>query len=82
MSRCETSDMVDCQWTRTLWATVRLGILIVGTVGNIFTILVLSRRRIRAYTTTVYLICLACGDSTFLWLHMGLYMKDYISSVW
>ena len=71
MSKCEPLVMLDCQWTRTLWATVPVGLLIIGTFGNILTILVLSRRRMRAFTTTVYLICLACGDNTLLWLGMG-----------
>ena len=54
-----------------LWATIPIGLLVTGTFGNILNIVVLSRRRMRQYPTTVYLLCLSFGDCTFLWLGMG-----------
>lgn len=50
-----------------LWRTVPCVQLLIGTFGNIMNVVILSRRRIRKYSTTVYLICLAVADLTILW---------------
>lgn len=71
MSKCEPTDLTDCQWTKMLWSTIPVGLLITGTFGNILNIVVLSRQRLRTFSTSVYLICLSFGDCTFLWLGMG-----------
>lgn len=70
-TKCEPVDLLACQWTGKIWATVPIGLLVTGTFGNVLNVVVLSRRRLRKSSTSVYLLCLSCGDLTFLWLGMG-----------
>lgn len=71
MSQCAPPKLKECYWTRIIWSSVPVGLLITGTVGNIINIVVLSRRSMRKFSTSVYLLCLACSDLTFLWTGMG-----------
>lgn len=71
MSRCEPESLLQCKLTKWIWSTVPIGLFVVGTVGNVINIVVLSRRRMRASSTSVYLTCMAFGDLLFLWIGMG-----------
>ena len=63
----ELQDEIKCQWAIWLWKTVPICQVIFGTFGNILNITILCRRRLRKYSTTVYLIALAVADLTGLW---------------
>ena len=56
-----------------IWKIVPPILLILGTVGNFLSILVLTRRSIRSSTTAIYLIGLACSD--LLVLYSGLFRQ-------
>jgi len=71
MSQCEPADLAECKWTNTLWSTLPIGLLVIGTFGNLLNVVVLSRSRLRKSSTSVYLVCLAFGDCVFLWTGMG-----------
>lgn len=67
MRKCEINNFNECRVTMWLWRTVPIVQLLIGTFGNIFNVLILSRQRMRKYSTTVYLIFLAVTDLTILW---------------
>lgn len=71
MEKCEPAELPECQWTKYIWSTVPVGLLIAGTFGNILNVVILSRRRMRTSSTSVYLLCLSYGDCAFLWLGMA-----------
>lgn len=62
MDRCDGNEFPECRWRQWLWATVAFVQIIFGTVGNILNIIILCRQRMRKYSTTVYLLCLAVTD--------------------
>ena len=45
-----------------VWKIVPVTLLTIGTVGNILNIIVLSRKQMRKYSTTIYLLFLAVSD--------------------
>ncbi|KAH3877682.1 hypothetical protein DPMN_001558 [Dreissena polymorpha] len=49
-----------------LWATVPVLLIPIGVVSNILNIIILSRRRIRKFFTSVYLLFLAVSDMLFM----------------
>ncbi|CAH1786281.1 unnamed protein product [Owenia fusiformis] len=51
-----------------IWTTCGIIILIIGTLGNVFTIVVLSRKNMRKKTTAMFLTYLACVDTLALWV--------------
>ena len=63
---CERLDYTECRLTVILWKTFAPIFLIVGLCGNILSIVVLSRKRMRVFTTSVYLRFLAIVDSSVL----------------
>lgn len=67
MDTCYYSNIPECIWNIWLWRTVPILQLIFGSLGNILNIIILTRRRLRSYSTTVYLICLAGADIGALW---------------
>lgn len=67
MDPCLNKDFPECKWRSWLWATVPVVEITFGTIGNILNILILSRKRLRKYSTTVYLLCLAFADIVTLW---------------
>ena len=69
--QCEPYDSTGCILAKRIWSTVPVALLITGTFGNILNVVILSRRKLRGSTTTVYLLCLSVSDCTFLWLGMG-----------
>ncbi|XP_052778592.1 galanin receptor type 2-like [Mya arenaria] len=67
MPDCDMHGFIECYVTYWIWRTVPIILLVVGTCGNILNITILLRRRLRKYSTSVYLMCLAVADLTFLW---------------
>lgn len=61
------NDFVECQLNLWLWRTVPIVQLVFGTLGNGLNILILLRKRLQKYSSTVYLIFLAGADLCTLW---------------
>lgn len=57
----------ECRLNVWLWRTIAIFQLIFGTFGSVMSIIVLSRKRLQKYSTTVYLIVLAIADLGTLW---------------
>ena len=53
-----------------IWKIVSMILIVIGTVGNIITIIVLLRQKLRRVSSTMYLLALAIND--LLVLHFGL----------
>lgn len=70
MSSCRAGDSTLCAWIQTLWSVTPVILLITGSLGNLLNMTILLRRRMRALSTSVYLLCLSAGDLTFLWTSM------------
>lgn len=67
MTVCATNDFPECTWNAWLWFTAPFILLFLGTFGNILNVIILVRPRMRKYSTTIYLICLAFADTSVLW---------------
>lgn len=67
MAFCAFSSFSVCHWNVWLWYVIASFQIIFGTLGNILNMFVLSRKRIRKYSTTVYLMFLAGADIATLW---------------
>ena len=65
-SYCQRLDFIECHVAGTLWKIVSPLLLVVGVIGNIVSIAVLSRQRMRHTTTSVYLRLLAVFDTVVL----------------
>ena len=63
---CKHPIQTECSRAVWIWKFVPIILLGLGTCCNIFNFKVLSRKRLRAYSTTVYLLFLAGSDLTFL----------------
>ena len=57
----------ECYINYWLWAIVPVLLVIIGTSGNILNIIILTRKQIKKYSTSVYLRFLAGTDIVFLW---------------
>lgn len=77
MGQCEPVELPECSWAKRIWSTVPVAVLVIGTLGNLLNIVILSRRGMRKSSTSVYLLCLAVSDLTFLWLGMDPRMLLY-----
>lgn len=77
MGQCEPVELPECSWAKRIWSTVPVALLVIGTLGNLLNIVILSRREMRKSSTSVYLLCLAVSDLTFLWLGMAPRMLLY-----
>ncbi|KAH3747053.1 hypothetical protein DPMN_181474 [Dreissena polymorpha] len=66
MYDCRPFHFRDCYIDYWLWATVPGILLLVGMVGNTLNIIILSRKRIRKFSTSVYLMFLAVSDLLFM----------------
>ncbi|XP_052813958.1 C-C chemokine receptor type 1-like [Mya arenaria] len=64
---CEPYNFIECHINHWLWLIVPVIQIAVGTSGNILNIIVLSRPKIRKFSTSVYLLSLAVTDIVFLW---------------
>lgn len=61
------NDFPECHWHLWLWRTIPIVQLVFGSLGNIMNIIILSRKRLQQFSTTVYLIFLAFADFCALW---------------
>lgn len=81
MDTCDKSYdiFVECSWNRWLWRTIPIVQLLFGTLGNIMNITILLRKRLRKYSTTVYITALAFSDLCCLWstLFQGLFVQGF-----
>ncbi|XP_052236162.1 C-C chemokine receptor type 3-like [Dreissena polymorpha] len=66
MFDCTPFHFRACYIDYWLWATVPGLFLPVGVVGNTLNIIILSRKRIRKFSTSVYLMFLAVSDMLFM----------------
>lgn len=67
VGNCAPHYYFECTVAYWLWRTVPLILLFIGTIGNILSIIVLSRPQLRKYTTSILLLLLALSDLTVLW---------------
>ena len=63
---CTSDSSVKCKAAYWMWRCVPFVLFLVGVCGNIINLIILSRPRIRKYSTTIYLIFLAVSDIVFL----------------
>lgn len=70
MTNCLPADLPECRWNKALWSSVPVALLVIGTFGNILNIAVLSRKKMRRSSISVYLLCLSGADLSFLWWGM------------
>ena len=63
---CRKSDYIECHVAVMLWKVFLPVFLLVGIPGNIMSLVVLSRKRMRGSTTSVYLRVLAVIDTVVL----------------
>lgn len=61
------NDFIECRWDVWMWRTIPIFLILFGTFGNVINIIILSRKRLQKYPTTVYLIFLAVADLCTLW---------------
>lgn len=59
---CNDDILAECKWNTWIWYVLALPQIVLGTFGNILSIIVLSRRRLKIYSISIYLICLSCAD--------------------
>lgn len=64
---CAPFYYIECRIAYWLWRTVPFVLLVIGTIGNILNICILSRQPLRRYSTGVFLLTLAISEITFLW---------------
>ena len=78
---CMRSDFVECHLAVMLWKIFAPLFLVVGIPGNIVSIAVLSRQRMRNTTTSVYLRLLAIVDTAVILVAMPRQIDYYYSAV-
>lgn len=59
--------LAECQSYVWLWRIVPIIYLVIGTVGNILNLFILSRNGMKRFLSTVYLVFLATSDMMTLW---------------
>lgn len=67
---CTHSVYTECKIAFWLYRIVPFTLLTIGVLGNILNFVVLSRRQMRKYSATVYLLFLAGSDMVFLWFSL------------
>ncbi|XP_041351238.1 uncharacterized protein LOC121370158 [Gigantopelta aegis] len=70
-------DFAEYDAAMVIWHYISPLLLLVGTVGSILSIVVLSRTRLHSATTKFYLVLLACNDVIVLNLGLLHYWMDY-----
>ena len=78
---CRRSDFFECHLAVTLWKLFLPLFLVVGVPGNIISLVVLSKQRMRKTTTSMYLRLLAIIDTAILLVAMPRLMAFYYSSI-
>lgn len=61
---CETTNYVECHIAYWIWRIVPPFLLIFGTCGNVLSIIILTRKSLRKFSTSIYLLFLAGSDTT------------------
>ena len=67
-SLCKTFNHYRCHVALNIWLIISPFLLVIGTVGNILSICVLVRKRMRKHPASVYLVGLACADLGVLYI--------------
>ena len=80
-SLCQRLDFIECHVAVALWKIVPPLLLVVGVIGNMVSIAVLSRQRMRHTTTSVYLRLLAVFDTVVLLVVLPRKLVYFHSSV-
>ena len=65
---CRKSDFIECHMAVMLWKVFLPVFLLIGIPGNTISLVVLSRKRMRGSTTSVYLRVLAVIDTVVLFI--------------
>lgn len=66
--------------SRGLWLTIGPFILLLGTVGNTMTIIVMSEKNLRKTAFGMYLIAISITDLIFIWIGLSRYfIKNYFN---
>ena len=78
---CRNLDFPECRFAVALWKILAPLFLVVGIPGNIVSIAVLSRQRMRHTTTSVYLRLLAIVDTAVILVVMPQQIVYYYSAV-
>ena len=63
---CISNDTVKCKSAYWMWRSVPIILVLIGLVGNIMNFVILSRPKIRKFSTSIYLLFLAGSDIVFL----------------
>ena len=64
---CQDPVQTSCSVAMWLWTLLPPVFLVLGTCGNFLNLVILSRKRLRAHSTTIFLLFLAVSDITILW---------------
>jgi hypothetical protein len=67
------------QISKYIWTYGAPILFILGTIGNLLTGIVMLRKRQRQYTTSVYIVVLACLDTVLLYMGIS---KYWIQAIW
>ena len=78
---CTSLDFTECRFAVMLWKIFAPLCLVVGVLGNIMSLMVLSRQRMRQTTTSVYLRLLAIVDTVVLIVTMPRQILSFYSFV-
>ena len=78
---CRKTDFLECHVAVFLWKMFLPVFLVFGVPGNILSVVVLSRKRMRNTTTSVYLRILAIVDTTVLLISVPRQMLYYYASI-
>jgi len=70
-----------CYLTHWIWRLVPPSQLLIGTLGNVFNVIILRRPRIKRYSTSIYLLVLAFSDVTFLWTTVLPYVYEKVNNI-
>ena len=74
-SLCKNFDDPRCQAVETLWLVFSPILITIGTIGNILSICVLLRKRMRQTSASIYLTSLACADTGVLYIGL---LRDWL----
>ena len=64
---CHPHYFLECQVSYWWWRVVPVSLIVIGTVGNVLSLLVLLRKNLRRLSASVYLLFLAASDLLFIW---------------
>lgn len=59
---CQDLNFAECYIAYWMWRTVPFALVVIGTFGNVISLIVISRPALRHYSTSVYLMVLAVSD--------------------